>query len=230
VIIPAFNEANSLPGVLQEVRDSGINAEVVVVDDGSSDGTDHVAQSHGATLLRHPFNMGYGTALQTGYKYALETGSTTIIQMDADGQHSAFEIPKLLEPLERDDCDLIVGSRFLDQTGYRMGFAKSIGREFFRFTAKLSGLSITDPTSGLQAMNREVAAFYSGDFFPHDYPDVDVLLAAHRAGFRVQECSVAMSEGVRASTLHGGVRDFYYVYKVMLSLWSIWAGGPVRKH
>ncbi len=229
VIIPAFNEAANLARVLDDVRGSGIGAEIVVVDDGSTDATGQVAISHGATLLRHPFNMGYGTALQTGYKHALRTGSPLVIQMDADGQHGAAEIPKLLAPLERDECDLVIGSRFLQPTDYRMGFAKSLGREFFRFTARLSGLTVTDPTSGFQAMNRKVIDLYCADFFPHDYPDVDVLLAAHRAGLRIRECAVEMSEGVRASSLHGGFRDFYYVYKVMLSLWAIWTGGLGRK-
>jgi len=220
LILPAFDEAERLPGVLDGVTRAATGCEVVVIDDGSRDGTAGVARRHGATVLRHPFNLGYGAALQTGYKYALARGAALLVQMDADGQHDPAEIRALVAPLEAGECDLVVGSRFLAPSGYRMGRLRSVGRRLFTAIAKLAGLRVSDPTSGFQAMNRRVLEVYARDFFPADYPDVDVLLAAFRHGLRVAERPVRMAPGTRRSTLHGGLRSFYYVYKMLLSTWS----------
>jgi glycosyltransferase involved in cell wall biosynthesis len=220
LLIPAFDEAPRLPEVLRGVERAVPNLPVVVVDDGSRDDTARVARAQGARVLRHPFNLGYGAALQTGYKYALRHGFRRVVQMDADGQHDPAQIPRLLEPLRAGDCDLVIGSRFLEPGGYRMSFAMRAGREFFRRLARLLGIGVTDPTSGFQAMNRDVLALYAGDFFPSDFPDVDVLLVARRSGARVREVPVHMAEGARGSRIHGGIRMLYYPYKMLLSLWA----------
>jgi glycosyltransferase involved in cell wall biosynthesis len=220
LIIPAFNEADRIGAVLEHVATADVGCDVVVVDDGSSDETGAVARRHGARVLRHPFNLGYGAALQTGYKWALEQDADLVVQMDADGQHDPEAIRALVAAVREDRFDLVVGSRFLEVSGYRMGIARTLGRRLFSGLAKLAGLDVSDPTSGFQALNRRVLEVYAGDFFPHDYPDVDVLVAAFRSGLRVGEIPVRMSEGTRASTMHGGLKSFYYVYKMTLSLWS----------
>jgi len=220
LIIPAYNEAGSLGDVLARVAEADSGCEVVVVDDGSHDGTGDIAARAGATVLRHPFNLGYGAALQTGYKYALECNAAIVVQMDADGQHDPAEIPALAAGIRSGDYDLVVGSRFLETTGYRMGVIRSIGRKVFSALARLADLRVSDPTSGFQGMNRRVLDLYARDFFPTDYPDVDVLLTAFRHGLRVGEQPVRMAEASRASTLHGGLRSVYYVYKMLLSIIS----------
>jgi glycosyltransferase involved in cell wall biosynthesis len=220
LVIPAYREGARLGAVLDAVAAERLDCDVVVIDDGSPDDTAEVAARAGATVIRHPFNLGYGAALQTGYKYAWDEGASLLVQMDADGQHRPADIPKLLAPILGDECDLVVGSRFLESTGYRMGLPRTLGRELFRATARLAGLRVSDPTSGFQAMNRRVLEVYCRDFFPTDYPDVDVLLAAYRNGLRVGEQPVQMHEGTRESTMHGGMRSVYYVYKMLLSSWS----------
>lgn len=219
VLIPAYNEEPTLPGVLRALREA-TDAEIVVVDDGSADATARVAAEAGARVLRHPFNMGYGAALQTGYKYALARGAEAVVQMDADGQHDPAEIERLLAPLRAGECDLVIGSRFLDRGAYAMGRTRDVGRHVFRLLGRIAGIEITDPTSGFQALNRKALQLYAGDFFPHDYPDVDVLVLAARHGLRIRECGVVVHESPRESTLHGGTRAFYYVYKMLLSLWA----------
>ncbi len=219
IVIPAFNEAARLPAVLRRIGEADLGADVLVVDDGSSDGTAAAARASGARLVRHPANLGYGSALQTGYKYALRHDYSFVVQMDADGQHLAEEIGALLQPVRDDEADLVVGSRFLVTASYRMGPLKKIGSEFFRALARLSGLRITDPTSGFQALNRRVMTLYAGNFYPRDFPDVDVLLTAHRSGFRVTERAVRMLEGERASSLHSGLKPIYYVYRTLLAVW-----------
>jgi len=227
LIIPAYNEAGTLQNVLARVAAADSGCEVVVVDDGSQDGTGGIAARAGATVLCHPFNLGYGAALQTGYKYALERNATLVVQMDADGQHDPAQIRELAAGIRSGDYDLVVGSRFLETNGYRMGLLRSIGRKVFSALARLADLRVSDPTSGFQGMNRRVLDLYARDFFPTDYPDVDVLLTAFRHGLRVGECPVRMAEAPRRSTLHGGLRSVYYVYKMLLSTFSATAR-PVR--
>ena len=220
VIIPAFNEAESLPALLESLARLRLGLRVVVIDDGSEDDTSAVALRNGALAIRHPYNLGYGAALQTGYKYALSRGTDFLLQMDADGQHLPEEVPGLLDEVRGGECDLALGSRFLEPSGYRMGMLRSLGRVVCAKLARLGGLRISDPTSGFQAMNLRVLQVYASDFFPTDYPDVDVLLAAYRRGLRVGECPVHMTKAKRESTLHGGLRSVYYVYKMLLSTWS----------
>ena len=219
IVIPAYNEGTRIAGVVDQIAEAGLDADVVVIDDGSTDDTGAVAAAAGAKLVTHPINLGYGSALQTGYKYALREGYELLVQMDADGQHLASEVANLLGPLESGDADLVLGSRFLEQGSYEMEPLKKIGSEFFRVIASLSGLRISDPTSGFQAMNRSVMELYSGDFYPVDFPDVDVLLTAHRSGRRVAERPVQMLEGERQSSLHSGLKPIYYVYRTLLAIW-----------
>lgn len=220
VLLPSYNEAARLPDVLRRLRELAPEFRPVVVDDGSRDRTGAVARQHGATVLVHPFNLGYGAALQTGYKYALEEGVELLVQMDADGQHDPAHIARLVQPIQEGRADLVIGSRFLEATPYRMGLARTVGRKLFQRLARLSGLEVTDPTSGFQALNRAVLELYVGEFFPSDYPDVDVLLIGHRRGLRIEERSVVMSQGTRPSTLHGGLRSVYYLYRLTLALWA----------
>lgn len=220
LVIPAFNEASRLAALLSAIDAQGLPLEVAVVDDGSADATADVASRAGATVLRHPFNLGYGAGLQTGYKYALASGALWVVQMDADGQHDPRDVKRLLEPIRRGDCDLVIGSRFLEPTRYHMDPLRQLGRRFFIGLARAFGFTITDPTSGFQALGRRVLELYAGDAFPSDYPDVDVLLTAHRHGLVVREISVEMHASARPSTLHGGMRSIWYLYKMMLSLWA----------
>jgi hypothetical protein len=219
-VIPAYNEAPRLPALLAAIAAQALPLEIAIVDDGSHDGTGDVAARAGATVLRHPFNLGYGAGLQTGYKYALQTGAPWVVQMDADGQHDPRDVSRLLEPIRLGNCDLVIGSRFLEPTGYVMDPLRQLGRRFFIVLARAFGFRVTDPTSGFQALGRRVLELYAGDAFPSDYPDVDVLLTAHRHGLVVHEVSVEMHAGARPSTLHGGMKSVWYLYKMMLSLWA----------
>ena len=229
LILPAFNEARTLLAVLEEIHDSLEGFRVVVIDDGSQDGTAEVAARGGARVLRHPFNLGYGAALQTGYKYAMERGASLLVQMDADGQHLPADVPALLEPVRAGECDLVVGSRFLEPTGYQMGAMRSLGRGVFRRVAGWAGLDITDPTSGFQAMNRRALELFAADWYPFDYPDVDVLLQAFRSGLQVRERPVRMKQSERTSSLHSGWKPIYYCYRMALSLWAVSAAPRGRR-
>lgn len=224
VVVPAFNEAAILGQVLRRVRAQVPSATVVVVDDGSTDGTAALARAAGARVLSLPFNLGYGAALQTGYRFALEARADVIVQLDADGQHDPVDVARLASGVLERSADIVVGSRFLEDHGYRMNGVQQFARHLFCWLARRFGLRITDPTSGFQALSPAVARFFCSDFFPADYPDLDVLLTAHRRGFRVGEVAVRMAPSPRRSTLHGGIGSLYYVLRMILSLGTMLGG------
>jgi len=227
VLIPCLDEGPRIAGIVAELQALVPEADVLVVDDGSTDDTADRATEAGAAVIRLPFNLGYGAALQTGYKYALEQGYERLVQMDGDGQHPPAEVARLLAQLDESGSDLVVGSRFLGEAAYRIPRARLLGiRLFGSLTSWLMGRPVTDPTSGLQAMNRRVLAFYQQDFYPYDYPDADMLLRVHYAGLRFVETPVTMLGGPPGKSMHRGMRPLYYVYKLLLSLGLTWLAGP----
>ena len=223
IIIPAYNEARFIGRTIERVLAAGAYT-VLVIDDGSSDKTREVALGAGALVASHPFNLGYGSALQTGYKYALDHNHELLIQLDADGQHDPIWIDDLIAPILSGEADLSLGSRFKKPSGYEMGAARSAGRLFFQRLLKwFGGPEIEDPTSGLQALSRPVFSFYSQDFFPFDFPDIDVLLLAHKRGFRIAEIPVEMGATPEGRTpMHTGLTTLYYPYKMLLSTFRNW--------
>jgi glycosyltransferase involved in cell wall biosynthesis len=219
VVIPAYNEAANVAGVVADVRASLPGFDVLVVDDGSADATADVAARAGARVLRLPVNSGYGVALQTGYKYAVRHGYRIVAQMDADGQHRAGFMPELLHHVERGEADIVIGSRFLDNDGhYQPSRARKIGMGIFsRMASRIMRQHVSDPTSGYQVMRIDVARFFCTDVYPADYPDADILILLHRSGFRVAEVGVQMRMPTGKS-MHSGHRSLYYVYKMLLSI------------
>lgn len=219
IVLPAHNEAARIGGVITAVQAVSCEAAIVVVDDGSTDATGDCARAAGALVLRLPFNLGYGVALQTGYKYAVEQGCEYLVQLDGDGQHDPASIPGLLERVRAGRCDLCVGSRFLEGGTYSIPLFRRIGMILFRRVASACvGHTITDPTSGFQAMNRTVFTFFSRDLYPADYPDTDVLVLLHRHGFRIAEAPVMMRAGDSSQSIHRGLRPLFYLFKMALAI------------
>ena len=229
ILIPCLDEGPRIGTIARRLAVLHPDMDVLVVDDGSDDDTTSVARAAGAAVVRLPFNLGYGAALQTGYKYALENGYERLVQMDGDGQHPPEQVDRLLRALDEGQVDLAVGSRFLGRAEYRIPALRRLGIGFFgRLTSLLVGQAVTDPTSGLQAMNRRVLAFYQQDFYPWDYPDADMLLRVHYAGLRFAEVPVVMLGGPPGKSMHRGMRPLYYVYKLLLSLGLTWLSGSGR--
>lgn len=219
ILIPAYNEEMTLPRVVAGIRAAVPSADLLVVNDGSRDGTAAVARELGATVVSHPWNMGYGVALQTGYKYASRTGYPFLVQIDGDGQHDPHSIPALLEPVLSGQADFVIGSRFFPGSGYRPSGARRLGMLLFRcLVSTLIGQRLSDTTSGFQACNARVIAFLTRDSFPCDYPDADLLLLLHRAGFRLAERPVKMFPSDTGKSMHSGLKPLYYVFKMFLSI------------
>ena len=219
ILIPAYNEAGRVGAVVADVRHTLPEADVLVIDDGSEDTTSAEAARAGALVLTLPANCGYGTALQTGYKYAVRHDYTLVGQIDADGQHQAEFLSTMLAVLHEDGADVVVGSRFLANDGhYQTPFARSLGiRLFARLASLATGQLVTDPTSGFQVMRAEIARLFSRDVFPVDYPDADILILLHRTGYRVRELPVQMRPSPGRS-MHSSQSTPYYVYKMLLSI------------
>jgi len=225
VLIPARDEEANIVSVIQDVRHHLPDADIVVVDDGSEDRTGERARSVGAYVLRHPYNMGYGTALQTGYKHALEKGYDYVIQMDGDGQHDARYLPSLLAKILSGSSNVVIGSRFLDGNGagYRVPPEKRMG--MLLFGAVASGIirqKVTDPTSGLQALDRRALGYCTSDVYPFDFADADVLVMLYLAGLKIGEVPVTMRASrngkSRYLSMYSFVTPFYYVFRMGLSI------------
>ena len=219
VLIPAYNEEERIAQVIGDIKGELPGVDVLVIDDGSGDATAERARGAGAIVLSLPLNLGYGAALQTGYKYALRHGYDAIAQMDGDGQHEAAYLHTLLEGLQDPDVHVVLGSRFLDGDGhYRPSAARKVGMSLFgRIASLLTRQRVTDPTSGFQVMRIDVVRFFCTSVYPTDYPDADILILLHRSGFRVREVGVRMLPPPGKS-MHSGHRSLYYVYKMSLSI------------
>jgi glycosyltransferase involved in cell wall biosynthesis len=218
-VVPAYNESGAVGRVVDEIRAACPEAEVVVVDDASTDDTAAVAEGRGATVLRLPFNVGIGGAVQTGFRSALDEGFDRAVRLDGDGQHDASEIPTLFAPLERGEADLVIGSRFVDGAGsYRPPLARRLGiRVFARLVSLLGGQRVTDTTSGFIALDRAGIELFAREY-PHDYPEVEATLVALRSGLRLAQVQVDMRERETGTSSITFVRSLYYIVKVLLAL------------
>jgi glycosyltransferase involved in cell wall biosynthesis len=219
LIIPAYNEAENIESVIVEIRRQHPQLEILVVDDGSTDATADFAERAGAAVLRLPFNLGYGAAIQTGIRYGLEGGYETAVLMDADGQHDPVSLENLLSPVVSGDADLALGSRFLGDSEYRVPVSRRIGISLFSKVASIvSRQKITDPTSGYQAINRRAMAFIASDNYPPDFPDADTIIRLHFAGIRIREVPVRIRQRQRGVSMHNRWSILYYLYKMSLSI------------
>lgn len=219
IVIPAYNEEAVIGEVISGIKRTEPEMDVLVVNDGSSDRTSEIAKSSGVKVIDIPYNIGYGGAIQTGFRFAVDYGYDYVITMDGDGQHDPESIRNLIETIKREKADVVVGSRFLDGD-YTMGMARRIGSYLFSRIAHLyTGVRITDPTSGFQIYNKEAFTYLSkGDNYPVDYPDVNIIMALHKMRFRLAEAPVRMIEKQDSKSMHSGLKPFFYILRMVLAI------------
>jgi glycosyltransferase involved in cell wall biosynthesis len=219
-ILPGYNEAETVAGVIESIRLHAPMFDIVVVDDGSTDRTGEIARNLGAMVLRHPFNLGIGGAVQSGFVFAMERGYDYAVQVDADGQHCAEEITKLLRAMRADPTlDMVCGSRFLSRDlNYPAPISRRTGIHIFAFIlSRLVGQRVSDPTSGFRLYNRRGIALFARDY-PHDYPEVEAVLMVHFHRLRMAEVPVQMLQrGGGRSSIRSG-KSLYYMIKVLLAI------------
>jgi glycosyltransferase involved in cell wall biosynthesis len=217
-LVPAHNEARTVAGVVEEIKRFDPDFEVLVIDDGSTDRTAELAESAGAHVVKLPYNLGIGGAVQTGLQYARDHDFDVAVQVDGDAQHDPAEIPKILAPIVEGKADVVVGSRFLGEGEYEPPVTRLLGiRLLARIVSVLVRQRVTDTTSGFRASNRRAISLFAADY-PHDYPEVEAMVLLFRHRLKLVEVPVHMRlRGAGASSITFW-RSAYYMLKVLLAL------------
>lgn len=218
VIIPAFNERESIVNTILDIKENAPDFDYVVINDCSKDDTLQVCRKNGIKVLDLPINLGIGGAVQTGYLYALKNNYDIAVQFDGDGQHDAKFLDYMSKVLVEQQADMVIGSRFIDNEGFQSSGIRRMGIRFFAFLTKvLFGEKITDATSGMRMCNRKVIEYFVKDY-PRDYPEPETVCRLLRKKCKVVEVPVIMRErnaGVSSISMRKSV---YYMVKVSLAI------------
>lgn len=218
VLIPAYNEEKSISSVISQIRYYAPEVDILVINDGSTDSTFEKAVEAGARVVNLPFNLGIGGAMQTGYIYAKYHNYDIAIQVDGDNQHDPSYIHKLIQPIINDTADMVIGSRYVEETVYKSTAIRRIGMVFFTILIKiLTNKWIKDTTSGFRAVDKDIINLFASEY-PVDYPEVDVLVKLFKKKFRVIELPVEMKARKTGKSSITPIRSIYYMIKVTLSL------------
>ena len=218
ILIPAYNEEAAVANVVKEVNLVMPGVPVLVVDDCSTDGTLLEARSAGAQVLAVPHHLGLGGCVQAGYRLAFELGYHYVIRVDGDGQHDARDIPAILEALKREDCEMVIGSRFVNGDGEHSGFLRALGVVFFRAILRpILGRTVHDPTSGFVGVNRTALGLFSRSF-PLEYPEIEALVVLQRKKFRFVEVPCRMRPRRTGRSTITPLKSLYYPVHVLLGV------------
>ncbi|MCL1852351.1 MAG: glycosyltransferase family 2 protein [Peptococcaceae bacterium] len=218
VIIPAYNEAGSIRKVIRSIRASDLGADIVVINDASKDNTAAEAAEEGVNVITLPINLGIGGAVQTGYKYACVTGYDVAVQVDGDGQHDGKDLCKVVDGVMSGEADIVVGSRFVEESGYKPSVSRGMGILFFsKLVSKIVKMPLTDTTSGFRAINRKGIELFSR-YYPGDYPEVETIVYAASRGLKIKEVSVDMQHRQHGKSSISLFNGLYYMVKVTIML------------
>lgn len=218
IMIPAYNEQNTLESLIEDIRNKCPEADYVVINDCSTDGTKDVLKAMGATFVSAPVNLGIGGAVQTGYKYAAKNGYDIAIQVDGDGQHDVTYVKDMVNILEADEADVVIGSRFIEKEGFQSSGARRVGIHFLSGLIWLmSGTKVKDVTSGFRAVNRRYIEVFA-DSYPDDYPEPEVIVISALSGARIREIPVVMRERTDGVSSINMKKSVYYMIKVSIAI------------
>lgn len=225
IILPCFNEEATVYNLLQEIEGieiTGMNIKALAVNDCSTDRTVDEIQRSTATFLNLPVNLGIGGAVQSGFKYAKLNGYDIAVQVDGDGQHPIVELPKLLKPLMQDECDVVIGSRFIEKSGFQSSGLRRFGITYFkRLNQFLLGIKITDSTSGFRAINCKAIELVC-EYYPDEYPEPEAIVLFQLNGLRIMEVPVNMRERQGGASSISSFKSVYYMVKVTLGILFIY--------
>jgi glycosyltransferase involved in cell wall biosynthesis len=218
VLVPAWNEEGAIAGVVADIRRAVPNVPVLVADDCSSDATIARAREAGAQVLPLPHHLGLGGCVQAGYKLAFELGFEYVIRVDGDGQHNAFDIPRVFERLKSSGCEMVIGSRYVAGGGMQETGLRGIGIRFFRAVLRpILGKPVYDPTSGFVGVNRAALDVFSRSF-PLDYPEIEALVVLQRRRFRFEELPCKMFPRRAGRSSITALKSLYYIFHVLMGV------------
>lgn len=218
VIIPAYNEISNIRTTVQDILDHAPGFDYVIINDCSQDGTMRFCTEQGMNIINLPVNLGIGGAVQTGYLYAWRNGYDVAVQFDGDGQHDASYLGEMADFLQEQQADMVIGSRYIRREGFQSSGIRQFGIRYFSALIKLlTGKRVTDPTSGMRMVNRDVMKIYSEDY-PVDYPEPESVVAILRMGKKVSEIPVIMRERQGGVSSISPRKAVYYMIKVTLAI------------
>lgn len=219
-VIPAYNEAENIEKVLKEIKKDAPFADILVINDCSKDNTKEIVEQNGVTCITGIFNLRYAWAVQTGLKYAYQNNYDYVIQFDADGQHIASEAIKLYEEIKKSNADIIIGSRYLVDTGYPCPFFRRVGTKLFSLLIKLfCKKKIADPLSGFQCLNKRVIEKYSKMGQYPEFPDANLVIEMLMQGYKIKEVPVKMRLREAGESMHGGIiKPIKYMINMMYTI------------
>jgi glycosyltransferase involved in cell wall biosynthesis len=218
VIIPAYNEEKNIKHVVEDIVNNSQGFDYVVINDSSADDTKSVCVKNGYNFVNLPVNLGIGGAVQTGYLYAYANNYDIVVQFDGDGQHDARYLNNMFEYMNSNKLDMLIGSRFIKNEGFQSSFARRIGIVYFSILIrKLTGATITDPTSGYRMINRDLIKLFC-QYYPKDYPEPESVVTVLRNNYLVGEMPVIMKERENGESSINFVKSFYYMVKVTLAI------------
>lgn len=220
VILPAHDEEAAVGRTMEEIRSALPDADIIVIDDASTDATARIAEAAGARVIRLLCNLGIAGARETGYRYARLMGYDLVVQMDADGQHDPAYAAAVLEPVRDGALDMCIGSRFLRPDEFREPALRRAGIAVIRWMIRsLTGQRISDPTSGFRAVNGRVIGLYQ-EGYPYEYPEPEEIVYLRGAGCRIGEVPVRMRERRGGKSFVTPLVSVYYMCEVALALVS----------
>ncbi len=218
IIIPAYNEEKCIKKVVDNVMEVNNNVDVLVVNDGSKDDTLIEAKKTKAKVLNLPFNLGIGGAVQAGYLYAYKNNYDVAIQLDGDGQHNPKYIEEMVSIIKENKAEMVIGSRFIEETGYNQTFARMFGIRIIRVIMKIfTGKKIFDPTSGYRAVNKRIIKKFSENY-PYDYPEPDTNMRLLKEKVQIMEIPVEMHNRETGKSSITPLKSIYYMIKVTLAM------------
>ena len=218
IIIPAFNEEENIEKTVTSIEKDAKEFDYVIINDCSTDRTKQICEQKGYNIVNLPINLGIGGAVQTGYKYAYVNEYDVAVQVDGDGQHDPEFLNEMAEYIEKNKVDMVIGSRFIEKKGFQSSAARRMGIKFFSTLIKvLTGAVITDPTSGLRMVGRNVIEIFAKDY-PRDYPEPESVVAVLRKKLIVKEIPVIMHEREGGVSSISPKKSIYYMIKVTLAM------------
>ena len=219
VIIPAYNEAEAIVQTVHNIQINAPDFDYIVINDCSTDDTKRVLEEHQIRHINLPVNTGIGGAVQTGYIYADRHQYDCAIQMDGDGQHDATFLHEMMTKLENDQADMIIGSRFINNEGFQSTGLRRIGIRYFSWLIRhLTGTTVTDPTSGMRLVNREIIHLFAQSY-PKDYPEPESVVVLLKKGYRIREIPVRMHARSSGESSISLKKSIYYMIKVPVACW-----------